>query len=493
MQNPSHTPIQHKAQPQIQTSRVVRRLLTVRNKGIRVLLASVILLVLCALVVQPLPTYAADYTASTFAELETAITNANSTSSDDTITLSADITLTSALPAIANNGSLTIEGAGHTIDGAGANRIFSIDSNANVIIKQIMLLNGYHSFTGGAIYKDSGSSLTIVNSSFMGNSTVALGGAIYSNGGPLTIVNSIFSGNTVTGEVIVSGAAIASYGDTTLTIVNSTFNGNSAGENSGIIENSGAAMHLYNTIVVGTTSGVNCGGDSPDTNITNWFDDTSCDGTNSGDPLFEDADGADNILGTADDDLRLQAGSAAIDMGDNSSLPADTADLDGDGDTSETLPLDLDDSARVFNSTVDAGAYESIVYTNMLPQFTSVPSAVGTAGNVYTYAVTTSDADGDTLTITAPTLPAWLSLSDNGDGTATLSGTPAVGDVGSHSVVLHVSDTTYTTQQTFSIAVADAATATTSAPIFTSVRPLSGRWGTPTPTQLPPATPTGTP
>jgi predicted outer membrane repeat protein len=301
MQNPSHEHIQHNAlKPlQIQTSRVGRRLVTIQDKCVRVVLASIVLLALCSLVVQPMPTYAADYTADTFAELETAITNANNTSSDDTITLSADIALTGALPTIANNGSLTIDGDGHSIDGAGANRIFSIGNDASVTIKHMMLLNGYHLFKGGAINKETGSSLTIVNSSFMGNSTDDLGGAIYSNGGSLTIVNSIFSGNTASGGFIISGAAIASYGDTTLTIVNSTFNGNSSDDNSSTIENSGAAMHLYNTIVVGTTSGVNCGGDSPDTNINNWFDDSFCDGINSGDPGFEDADGADDILGAA--------------------------------------------------------------------------------------------------------------------------------------------------------------------------------------------------
>lgn len=44
------------------------------------------------------------------------------------------------------------------------------------------------------------------------------------------------------------------------------------------------------------------------------------------------------------------------------------------------------------------------------------------------------------LEITADTKPDWLTLNDAGDGTATLSGTPALGDVGDHSVVLRVTD-----------------------------------------------------
>ena len=70
----------------------------------------------------------------------------------------------------------------------------------------------------------------------------------------------------------------------------------------------------------------------------------------------------------------------------------------------------------------------------------------------------TVDPDGsDTLTITAPTLPAWLQLADNGDGTAALTGTPDAADVGDHEVSLQVSDGTDTAVQDFTITVEAAA------------------------------------
>ena len=56
--------------------------------------------------------------------------------------------------------------------------------------------------------------------------------------------------------------------------------------------------------------------------------------------------GPDGQVGTLDDDLRLAAGSPCVDAGDNARVPADWLDLDGDGDTSEPLPLDLDGAAR---------------------------------------------------------------------------------------------------------------------------------------------------
>ncbi len=78
---------------------------------------------------------------------------------------------------------------------------------------------------------------------------------------------------------------------------------------------------------------------------------------------FADADGADDSLGTADDDLRLRSGSPAIDAGSNEALPEDVFDLDGDGDTTELLPVDVDYHVRTFDggsgrAVVDMGAYE---------------------------------------------------------------------------------------------------------------------------------------
>jgi hypothetical protein len=68
-------------------------------------------------------------------------------------------------------------------------------------------------------------------------------------------------------------------------------------------------------------------------------------------------------------DYTLQAGSGAIDMGDNALVPVDNIDIDDDMDTLEQLPLDyagnprfVDDpdtvDAGLGTPAVDAGAYE---------------------------------------------------------------------------------------------------------------------------------------
>ncbi len=78
--------------------------------------------------------------------------------------------------------------------------------------------------------------------------------------------------------------------------------------------------------------------------------------------------------------------------------------------------------------------------SNNAPVFTSSPVTTATEGQAYTYNVTTSDADGNSLTISASTKPSWLSFTLTGNGTATLNGNTGASQVGSHSVVLEVSD-----------------------------------------------------
>ncbi len=78
---------------------------------------------------------------------------------------------------------------------------------------------------------------------------------------------------------------------------------------------------------------------------------------------------------------------------------------------------------------------------NDAPQFTSEPVLVVMQGELYTYNVIVTDIDaGDTVAITAPTLPGWLTFTDHHNGTATLSGTPTNDNVGQHAVTLQARD-----------------------------------------------------
>ena len=100
-------------------------------------------------------------------------------------------------------------------------------------------------------------------------------------------------------------------------------------------------------------------------------------------------------------------------------------------------------------TTVQTFTLSVILVSNLPPMFISVPVTAGQVNVPYSYLVTTSDPNGDTVIVTGTTLPGWLSF----NGT-TLSGTPNLGDIGNHSVTLTADDGNGGTDiQNFTIAV----------------------------------------
>lgn len=110
------------------------------------------------------------------------------------------------------------------------------------------------------------------------------------------------------------------------------------------------------------------------------------------------------------------------------------------------------------NEWSDAGtpntqAFTPFVTTNSPPAFTTLP-VVTNSGETYLYQIEVSDPDGDNVTISASELPEFLSLTDHGDGTATLNeNRPIVAsDIGEYPVRLNANDgnaTLNTTPQSF--------------------------------------------
>ncbi|PEN05723.1 hypothetical protein CRI93_11480 [Longimonas halophila] len=235
---------------------------------------------------------------------------------------------------------------------------------------------------GGAIYNEGfnngASSPVITNATFTGNTADLNGGAIYNNGASGTsspmITNATFTGNTAD----LNGGAIGNngiVGTSSPQITNTILWGNTATNDGDEIYNDDATPTLAHTLIEGGLGGISESGGSFTTDGGNNLD---------AEPLFVDANdpaGPDNAFGTADDGLRVAANSPAVDAGDTGALPTDAADLDGDGDTTEPLPLDIAGAPRIQDgdsdgtATVSLGAYE----TSGLPIATSV-TITGTDG-----------------------------------------------------------------------------------------------------------------
>jgi hypothetical protein len=105
------------------------------------------------------------------------------------------------------------------------------------------------------------------------------------------------------------------------------------------------------------------------------------------------------------------------------------------------------------------------VVVNTSPVFTSTQASTTIAvGQTFTYNISASDPDvpfGDVLDILEGAIPSWLTFTDNGDGTALLTGTPGIADLGTAHIHLHAEDIYHHcgthTSQLFNITVVDPA------------------------------------
>ncbi len=250
----------------------------------------------------PLPkASASDSYEGLYADIESANRNGSGK-----IRLSADIILSAPLPPI--TGEFTIEGGGHSINGASKFRIFDVSggrlsfhnltltdgrapegedggairarAGAEVSVQQVTFRNNT-AYQGGAIAASgAGVQLDVRQSSFIGNSSGAYAAAIFGYGSVVNITSSSFQRNSAQGD----GGAIAAHEEARMSISNSTFAGNSANVggalevfastvtvmhvtmmNNTATPAGGSAIHrtageisLYNSIVGGAPGGIAC-------------------------------------------------------------------------------------------------------------------------------------------------------------------------------------------------------------------------------------------
>ena len=179
----------------------------------------------------------------TFTALQNKINNATEGS---TITLENDYLYNGdfSTGGITISKSLTINGNGKIIDAGSKSRIFNIGQNNDVILKNIIFVNGYSENDGGSI-NVMNSNLTIIDSTFK-NSTANNGGALSLQGNSKnsSLINCTFENNRAS----KNGGAIYISGDAYDSIFWGNFKSNLA-------NNSGGALYVGGSISNSVFSG----------------------------------------------------------------------------------------------------------------------------------------------------------------------------------------------------------------------------------------------
>jgi hypothetical protein len=250
---------------------------------------------------------------------------------------------------------------GFTISGGNANGVSPNNlggglytANGNPSVTNCVFSGNTATVEGGGLYTASGNP-SVTNCVFSGNASYAYGGGLHIHSGNPSVTNCVFSGNAAT----VEGGGVYNDSQSAPKLTNCTFSGNSAGAGGGLCDYVYPPAVLTNCILWGNAGGQISGPATVTYSCVQggW----SGTGNISANPLFVNA---------ASGNLRLQGGSPCIDAGNNTAVPADTLDLDGDGNTTEPLPFDLDGSPRFHDDPavpdtgsgtppiVDMGAYE---------------------------------------------------------------------------------------------------------------------------------------
>ena len=242
-------------------------------------------------------------------------------------------------------GGLTIEGDG--------DRIFNIENGAEVTLENLVLTGG-EATEGGAIYMESGK-LTTINCVIYGNEAAKTGGAIYAIGGDVKLLNTTIAGNEA-----------------------QNFPGVYFGNANGLFE-------LQNSIIAANASETSAAIENYDLHVTGTFAATASlvgaatealqayNGVNGvlvGSPeAFVDA----GFVDEASNNYALSATSPAVNKGSNRLIgqAGYYASILLSGSNVRVVATDLNGENRLVGGTVDMGAYEYQVATE-------VPSVVVT-------------------------------------------------------------------------------------------------------------------
>jgi protocatechuate 3,4-dioxygenase beta subunit len=318
---------------------------------------------------------------------------------------------------------------------------------------------------GGGVYDGVGSTSTLTDDTFSGDSAAFGGGISINNPGTATLTDDTFSGDWATSSY-GDGGGVFNLGTATLT--DDTFSGDSAtlgvGDGGGVYNDGTATLtdDTFSTDSATYGGGVYNYSDSSATISDSILDAAPCYGTiTDGEYNVESDNTCDFVTNdlVSNTDINLASSLAAngssgpetLAIGTLSSaykeVPAAkcTVSTDERGDPRPGVP----------NQNCDAGAFEY-----QAPAITSAGSTTFTVGDSGSFTVTTSTGDGGTPSlIETGTLPSGVSFVDSGNGSASLSGTPASDTAGSYSITITAQDTNdVSTTQDFTLTVVEPVT-----------------------------------
>jgi hypothetical protein len=208
--------------------------------------------------------FSAEFTVSTIAQIQSALTSSESNGQDDKITINSGTYILSSEFVFTSTENFNLEIVGNEdviFNGNDSTRIFNINSTGGkVIFDNLRFENGFCAGSsvsaGGAIFGNNNNRIVVLNSFFTGNkgtsSTNAWGGAIFTyQYSSLLVINSKFTGNEAN-----YGGSMFVYNDSNLTVINSSFAGETAFATGGAIRTHNVNVLVLNSVFYNNTASI---------------------------------------------------------------------------------------------------------------------------------------------------------------------------------------------------------------------------------------------
>jgi len=208
-------------------------------------------------------------------------------------------------------------------------------------------------------------------------------------------------------------------------------------------------------------------------------------------PTITSASSTIFIVGTAESFTVTTNGTPTPTLSETGALPIGVTFVDNGNGTGTLNGTAASGTAGSYSITITASnsagtANQSFTLTvNQAPAITSSNNTTFTVGTVGSFVITTTGMPTPSLSESG-TLPGGVSFTNNGNGTATLSGTPSTGSGGTYPLSITATNSVGTASQSFTLTV-DQSPAITSASSTTFVVGTAGSFtvtttGTPAPT-----------